>query len=292
MQSHNLTKERNNLTTRKKEKATMASLTDKDATTVAGKKNESEFEENTAATTEEEATPAMHACYDPTTTHQLLKVDRAFSWGQGTKIYNDKGKTLFEVKWQGCSNMTPAGPVYTAMLSESETGEPVAYISKGPEVFRETYYIFTAFPNFVDEPATMQSEQTEWYLLGTVRQSVLGKNYVCKHCTVGNEFETTMRAKNGNIRCALLPCMLPFICPRWNLKFYNVNDPMDHPAIVRDQRENTLAVAPGNNVLEAVCISYAVDRLTNPCTRETVGLGVLYGVVGGVAGSFAASLMH
>ncbi len=60
-----------------------------------------------------------------------------------------------------------------------------------------------------------------------------------------------------------------------------------NPAIIRDQADNTLEVAPGENLLEAICISYAVDRLTNPCTKETIGLGVALGTLAGVGGGFA-----
>jgi hypothetical protein len=76
--------------------------------------------------------------------------------------------------------------------------------------------------------------------------------------------------------------MLPFVCPRWHLKFYNVDDQQD-PAIIRDEGDTTLTVASDENSLEAICISCAVDRLTNPCTYEVVGIDVALGLVCGFA---------
>jgi hypothetical protein len=95
-----------------------------------------------------------------------------------------------------------------------------------------------------------------------------------------------MKASNGRIRCAVIPCMIAFMCPRWHLRFYNVDDPTN-PAIIRDQGDNTLMVAPGENLLEAICISFAVDRFTSPCTKEATGLGIGLGLGGGsTAGGF------
>jgi hypothetical protein len=93
---------------------------------------------------------------------------------------------------------------------------------------------------------------------------MLGKYYVYNRwCDQELKFKTAMNASNGRIRLAFFQCMLPFLCPRWILKFYNVDD-QKTPAIIRDMGDNTLAVAPGENLLEAICISYAVDRLTDP----------------------------
>jgi hypothetical protein len=52
--------------------------------------------------------------------------------------------------------------------------------------------------------------------------------------------------------------------------------------MIRDQGDNTLTVALGENLFEAICISYALrlDRLTNPCTIEAVGVGVALGLLG------------
>jgi hypothetical protein len=158
---------------------------------------------------------------------------------------------------------------------EIESREPVAYVRKGIEVCRETYDMYTAYPNYSRQPITRRWEGAEgknFYLLGTLRQSMFGKNYVYKRVhQQGIKFKTVMKASNGRIRWAMLPCMIPFICPRWHLKFYNVDD-QKNPTIIRNQGDNTLTVGPDENLLEAICISYAVDRLTNPCTKEVAGI--------------------
>jgi hypothetical protein len=220
-----------------------------------------------------DVSPAETACVDRTTTHKLLKVDRAYNWGPGTTIHDDRDNALFEVALQGFAGVNGAGVVYEALIIEAETRKPVAYIRKGGEVFRETFHIHTAYPNYSGQSTACNGHGTDFYVLGTLRQSMFGKNYVYKRCLQGNAFKTVMKASNGRNRCALIPCMIPFMCPRWHLKFYNVDDPTN-PAIIRDQADNTLEVAPGENLLEAICISYAVDRLTNPCTKETIGLAV------------------
>jgi hypothetical protein len=255
-----------------------------------------ETDEDTTAPDEEEhseeVNPGKAACFDRTTSPTLLKVARAYNWGPGTRIYDDRDNALFEVIAQGCAGMNGAGPVYEAVITEINTREPVAYVRKGMEVFRETYHIYTAYPNYDSQPITRRWEGAEgaegrdFYALGTLRQSMFGKNYVYKRCRQGFNFERAMNASNGRIRCAAVPCMIPFLCPRWHLKFYNVDD-QNNPAIIRDQRDNTLTVALGENLLEAICISYAVDRLTNPCTKEVVGMGVALGLAGGLAGGAA-----
>jgi hypothetical protein len=242
-----------------------------------------ESDEHTAATVEFEPTqrhyevsPGEAACFDRTTSHKLLKVDRACNWGPGTRIYDARDNAIFEVLSQGYTGMS-RGPIYEAVIMEIEYREPVGYVRKDNEVFRgiyrfrENYDIYTAYPNYSSQPMT-RLDDMGWYALGTLRQSMFGKNYVYKRVhQQGIKFKTVMKASNGRIRWAMLPCMIPFICPRWHLKFYNVDD-QKNPTIIRNQGDNTLTVGPDENLLEAICISYAVDRLTNPCTKEVAGI--------------------
>jgi hypothetical protein len=212
-------------------------------------------------------------------------VARAYNWGLETRIYDDRDNALFKVKAQGYVGMNGAGLIYEAVITEIHTREPVSYVREGIEVFRETYLIYTAYPNYDSQPITRRWEGAggrNFYSLGTLRQSTFCKNYVYKRYREGFKLKTAMKASNGRIRCAILPCMLPFVCPRWHLKFYNVDDQQD-PAIIRDQGDSTLAIASGENLLEAICISCAVDRLTNPCTYEVVGIGVVLGLGCGYA---------
>jgi hypothetical protein len=80
-----------------------------------------------------------------------------------------------------------------------------------------------------------------------------------------------MKASNERIRRAILPWMIPSVWPRWYLNFLNVDD-RRNSAMIRDQVDNTLTVALGENLWEAIYTSYAVDRLTNPYTIEAVGI--------------------
>jgi hypothetical protein len=86
------------------------------------------------------------------------------------------------------------------VIPEINTREPVAYARKDIADFRETYHIYM-------EGAAGRI----FYALGTLRQSIF-------------KLMTAMKASNGKIRCVILPCMIPFVCPRWHLKVYNVND--------------------------------------------------------------------
>jgi hypothetical protein len=153
------------------------------------------------------------------------------------------------------------------MIIEIETREPVAYVRKGIGVFHETYHIYMAYPNYSSQPITRVWEGAEgrdFYALGILTQSMLGKNYVYNRwCDQELKTKRAMNASSGRIHLALFSCIIPFMCPRWHLKFYNVDD-QKNLAIIRDQGVNTLTVAPGENLLEAICISYAVDRFTNP----------------------------
>jgi hypothetical protein len=135
----------------------------------ASNSNVEEDEEPTPRDTE--VSPAETACVGRTTTNTLLKVDRACNWGPGTLIY-DGDKALFEVALQGCAGVNGAGAVYEALIIEAETGEPVVYIRKGGEYIRKAYHIFTAYPNYSGQPTTCHGQGTDFYVLGTLRQSV------------------------------------------------------------------------------------------------------------------------
>jgi hypothetical protein len=220
-----------------------------------------ETDDDTAATVEDEDPHVLPfvgkeaaACFDGTTSPKLLKVDRAYKWGPGTTIYDDKGSALFElIAQEGCADRSGAGPIYEAVITEIKTRKPVAYVTKGVEVFRETYHIYTAYPNYDSQPITRMREGAEdrdVYALGTLRQSIFGKNYVYKPCRQGFRFKTAM-----------------------HLKFYNA-DEQKNPAIIKDQGKSTLTATPRETLLQAICIVYAVDRLTNLRTNEVVGMGV------------------
>jgi hypothetical protein len=135
----------------------------------ASNSNVEEDEEPTPRDTE--VSPAETACVGRTTTNKLLKVDRAYNWGPGTLIY-DGGKALFEVALQEFVGVNGAGAVYEALIIEAETGEPVVYIRKGGEYIRKAYHIFTAYPNYSGQPTTCHGQGTDFYVLGTLRQSV------------------------------------------------------------------------------------------------------------------------
>ena len=69
------------------------------------------------------------------------------------------------------------------------------------------------------------------------------------------------------------------------MKFSNVDD-QRKSTIIRDQGDTTLTVALGKDLLVAICISYAFDRLRNTCTIEALIMGVALGLVGGFAYSY------
>jgi hypothetical protein len=245
-----------------------------------------ETDEHIAATVEDKPTkrdsevspgkaavsPGKAACIDRTPSHKLLKVAQACNWGPGTTIYDDRDNAIFEVVFQRSvarAGMGGLDPIYEAVIMEIETREPVGYVRRVIEGSSDSYHVDMAYPIHSSQPITLKSEGGDFYALGILTQSMFGKNYVYKRwCDQELKFKTAMNASNGRIRFAFLClCMLPFMCPRWLLKFYNVDD-QKNPAIIRDQGDNTLTVAPGENLLEAICISYAVDRLTNPFNAE------------------------
>jgi hypothetical protein len=192
---------------------------------------------------------------------KLLKVVRAYNWGPGTTIYDDRGSALFEVRVQGCADMSGAGPIYEAVITEIDTRKPVAYIRKSIEAFRETYRIYTAYPNYNSQSVTHKWEGAEgenFYALGTLRQSMFGKNYVYKRCRHGFRFKATT-----------------------HLKFSN-EDNLMNPAIIN------IAGTPREILLQAICTVYAVDRLTNPRTKEVVGMRVALKLISGFAYVYAS----
>eukprot|EP00978_Attheya_sp_CCMP212_P027494 scaffold92094_cov55-Attheya_sp.AAC.2 len=81
--------------------------------------------------------------------------------------------------------------------------------------------------------------------------------------------------------------MIPSCCPRWKLEFYKPGH-RDRKVIIRDEGDNTVTVEPWQSPLLAVCMAYAMDRLTNRCTNEVANAacGVVYVAV--AVGAFAA----
>jgi hypothetical protein len=228
-----------------------------------------ESDDHTVATVEEDTHELPFVgkanCFDRAP--KLLKVDRAYKWGPGTTIYDDRGSALFEVRVQGCADMSGAGPIYEAVITEIETRKPVAYVRKSIEAFRETYRIYTAYPNYDSQPPTTRrwedAEGRDFYALGTLRQSMFGKNYVYKRCHQGFKVK-----------------------PARHLKFSNLDD-QKNPVIIKNQG-STIAGTPRETLLQAICIVYAVDRLTNPHTKAVVMMGVSLKLVSGFAYVYAS----
>ena len=205
-----------------------------------------------------------------------LKVPRACKWHPGIPICDDTGSLRFKVLAEGCLGIAMSGPAFHAVIADPESNEPVAFVVKDfTYFFKESYLIYTFAPNYEeqspDEIMTTESVpglSQPMFLKASLTQGLFGKKYSYSRNKAENydDFQVAMEANNPRIPLALFPGFgLPLICAKWKLKFHLV-DQWRTIALVRNQKDDTLEFGPDVSPLEGVCISYVIDRLTNPCT--------------------------
>jgi hypothetical protein len=114
-------------------------------------------------------------------------------------------------------------------------------------------------PNYEDQPSSssisccnhpggVPSPIELTYPRSRLMQSPFGKNYTLYDKTGTMPCNMVLTATNGNIR-AMLPCtaMLVCSCKGFKLEFYKPGQL--HPAILRIQKDDSKAVAPGQSPL-------------------------------------------
>ena len=205
-----------------------------------------------------------HPMQQSATTQTLLSVPHAQDWEPGLEIRDDTGKVYFVVENNACLGETDTGlMLYVATIADPDSLIAVAVIYRGNSCFRDFFWVFTYSPNYDRQSPERRVDGRELFIYAKLTQSPLHKTYTYQLCTGPDEYELIMQAKNAKIRLILIiSCAFAIFCAKWNIKFYEPGN--DTALVIRDQKEGSLAIAPGVSLLASVCIACAFDRLTKP----------------------------
>lgn len=257
-----------------------------------------------------------------------LIVPRAHDWTDGTALVDSESKEAQYVvaHEEDLGSKSGQGPNCVAVIAtparntssyndgrKAANGEDASKAAVGDilAVVRSTnkclsgFTIYTMEPNFEGQEATTMEDVAVLngqavYKYGRLRQSALGGTYTFRKTTGPGRKDHTqpMKARNGKVSCALLLCGFPFLCSKWNMEFVGTTGTEkgnSHTRCIRSQRDESLDIAPGQDPLVAVCLAYAVDRLTNPChSTECQNAGIICtaGVLGGVLGALGVAIIR
>ena len=205
-----------------------------------------------------------------------LKVPQAHKWFDGMEITDQNKKIWFFVQsnrdYKKQTNNGP-GPNCIAKISvpvlDEESGEykpgpVVAMIKNGTSAYRAQFSIYTIY-SVEDVLRRENIDGVTFYRIGKVSES---KNFGHKYKKYQEDGSKITMLKSGNVFPCIsdLLCFMPAVFAKWHFKF---SDPKTKDkGVIRNQRAETTEVAPGRNILESICISYAIDRLTNPCNSR------------------------
>jgi len=206
--------------------------------------------------------------WEPTATSCVLKVPLAEMWHEGMTIADDKGNIIYKVLQNKIVRRAKSGdPIFQATIG-NDRDEVIAVVRREMD-FRhqiDGFTIYSLTPNWAGQSATtfhpIKNDERGFEMFSLVRfeQSPLGGNYTLKS---SEDDGIIMKAENSNIRLTFLccPCLLCGCCKAWQLEFFRAGQG-SHSVLDRDQKAMTVTVAPGETLILAVCMAYAVDRLT------------------------------
>jgi hypothetical protein len=206
--------------------------------------------------------------WEPIATTRVLCVPLAEMWREGTTIADDRGIIAYKVLHHEVLGRTKGGdPIFQAIIG-NDRDEVIAVIRREMDLrhLKDGFTIYSLTPNWTGQSATVihhreKESGFEMFALARFEQSPLGRDYTL---TSSQDGKIMLSAENQNIRLTFLCCpcfILCGCCKAWQLEFFKVGQG-SCSVIVRDQQPMTLTVSPGESLLLAVCIAYAVDRVT------------------------------
>ena len=182
----------------------------------------------------------------PTEDWTKIPLPRAESWQQGMKIANYKGQPLFMIAKN--ENLgTELDPEFRLFLADHDGANILAVVT---QLGTDIWEIYTCFPSFDGQKPAIRLLGTGKYmfLFGKFCGKSTFKREVDRRSE--NQTESVMKAEITRRCCCKSPLHATFFKP-------NQLDPV----ISRDQKEESVVVAPGENLLLSVCLSYIVDRM-------------------------------
>lgn len=170
-----------------------------------------------------------------------LIVPRTESWHQGMTIATCKNQPLFTVvKTENIG--TDIEPKFQVFIGDKDGKNILAVVMP---LETSVWGIYTCFPGFEEQRPSIRlvSNGKGMYLYGKFCEKT-----TFRRCTGEHKWEATMKAEITRRSCRKSPLHATFFKP----------DQLD-PVISRDQKEESVIVAPGENLLLSVCISYIID---------------------------------
>ena len=206
--------------------------------------------------------------WEPTATSCVLNVRLAEFWHEGMTIADDKGNIIYKVLQDKIVGHSKCGdPLFQATIG-NDRDEVIAVVRREMDFrhLKDGFTIYTLTPNWTGQSAMIfhpikNERGFEIFSLARFEQSPLGKDYTLKS---SKDDAIILKAENPNIRLTLLCCPLALFCGcchAWQLEFFRAGQG-SCSVLDRDQQAMTVTVAPGESLLMAVCMAYAVDRLT------------------------------
>jgi hypothetical protein len=216
--------------------------------------------------------------FAPTSTFSVLHVPSADHWQCGTSIKSQQGRSdalpvdVFHVLRSERVGRTRWGdPIFRAVLGDIQD-QMVAVILREIDYRRmkDTFVFYSVTPTWPGQPARKKDRiaRCDLYPFASLEASPLGRNYRLYAC---KDHELLLKASNPNIRCTRLCCALcctlcclyGWLPWQWKLTFRKPGNRKD-AVILWNQMTAQVTVTAGTSPLLAVCMSYALDRLTTP----------------------------
>ncbi|KAL7566781.1 hypothetical protein ACA910_019375 [Epithemia clementina (nom. ined.)] len=221
-------------------------------------------------------TPTAADPFPVTDTNKVLLVPLASEWHDGL-IIRDHGTLVAKVLCEERMGRLKSGnPVFRVSFSD-ENDQIMAVVTRKLDTNgQDSYEISSVYPTYPDqqsEPYVYMHKDpkdhniqkvvtTQVYPYVKLVQSTLGGVHTVKSCQ--DDKIVIMKAKNRDIKFMVICCPVALIRSPyfWTFAFHR-GRPTREPAILRDQESQQLHVKAGESMLLAVCVSYAVDRMTS-----------------------------
>jgi hypothetical protein len=199
-----------------------------------------------------------------------LIVPRAHEWKVNDEIFNGSGSPVIKII-QHKKFATPSGPGYSASIGIPGSDTALAYVERSQQPsFKDHFHLITIAVH-VNKTTNHQQEQQVHHIYGKLTQGVFGREYVySRRSEDGDDYIPIMKAKNAGVALSVFPGLfLPFLCKKYTFKFYSVKHP-ERLLFTRNQNERFVEFGSKISTTEAVCLAFAIDRMTNPCNCETL----------------------
>mmetsp|Transcript_7372 Transcript_7372/g.13984 ORF Transcript_7372/g.13984 Transcript_7372/m.13984 type:complete len:286 (+) Transcript_7372:1721-2578(+) len=195
-----------------------------------------------------------------------LIVPRANEWKENDEILDGSGSPIIKII-QHKKFATPSGPGYSASIGIPDSDTVLAYVERSQQPSsNDNFHIITIAVHFKKK----QHEQQVQHIYGKLTQGVFGREYIySRRSDDGDEYIPIMKATNAGVTLSVFPGLfLPFLCKKYTFKFYSIQHP-ERLLFTRNQKERFVEFGSKISTTEAVCLAFAIDRMTNPCNCES-----------------------